>query len=233
MVKDQKATLYQLKVGENYQNLKISSQATIFDFYFHELTIKQIQLGLIGRHQVENCSLALAGFYLLSKKYQFKTNINRIRKVLETASLPGRFQVFKDDSFQVIVDGAHNPQKIRALTQTLKKIYPRQQFNFLITFSRSKDQIPTMRNMLKYLVPLAKKIFITNFILTGQDSVHQSVDQRKIINLLNQLNFDRYQIVTNNKKTIDQLIKKTKNHFIITGSLYLISSIYKYLQKRS
>jgi len=229
IVKNQQASLYQLQSGKNFKNIFLDKQKSIFDFHFDRMVIRKIQLGLIGEYQVENCSLALTGLYLLSKKNHFKINIPIIRVVLKTVSFAGRFQIFETKRRDIVVDGAHNPQKMRAFIFSLKKIYPGQRFNFLISFSRSKDQIPTMRNMLKYIIPLSDKIFLTGFTLVGNDSLHKSVNLEKIIAILKEFNFKNYQTVVNNRLTIKRIIRESDSTLVITGSLYLISSIYKYL----
>lgn len=231
IVKNQQASLYQLQQGKNFKNVFLSKQKTIFDFHFDRMVIKKIQLGLIGGYQVENCSLALAGLWLLAKKNHFKVNLSKIRTVLKTVSFHGRFQILKTKKQDIVVDGAHNPQKMKAFITALKKIYPGQKFNFLISFSRSKDQIPTMRSILKHIIPLSDKIFLTSFTNVSNDSLHKSVSLEKIITILKEFDFKNYQTVVNNRQIIKRVIRESDSTLVITGSLYLISSIYKYLLK--
>ncbi len=188
-----------------------------------------LRLNLRGEYQKENASLALAATYLLSKKYHFPYNKTAVDQALSSAWFPGRFEVRKTKYREVIIDGAHNPQKMKAFISSLVKVYPDQKFDFLISFSRSKDQIPTLRGMLKYIVPVSEKIYVTGFVLTGQDLLHQSVDTGKIVKIIEQLGFKNYKIVANNAKLFD-LLQESQKPLVVTGSLYFIGSIYEELK---
>ncbi len=226
-VSKERGELHVITKNKNYKNVEVTFNSTTFDFGFEDLVLKNIELNLIGFYQAENCALALTVLYLLGKEYGFKLSETQIRKALRAAIFHGRFESFLIGGGRVIVDGAHNPQKMRALTATLNHLYPGIKLNFLIAFKKEKDY----KNMLKYIVEKAQTITLSDFSLEGQDLRHLSENPEKLKEILNQLKFYRYKIVKNNKRLIEDEIISSKKPLIITGSLYFIASIYSVLQK--
>ncbi len=226
-VKNEKGKLYVVVKNKNYKDVEVSFSSTQFNFDFGDLILKKIKLNLIGSHQAENCALALTALYLLSQEYNFKLSETQIRKTLNVAVFHGRFESFTIGGGRVVVDGAHNPQKMRALIATLNQLYPKEKLNFLIAFKKEKDY----KNMLKYIIDKAHAITLSDFSLEGQDLKHVSEDPERLKEILNQLRFHRYKIVKNNKESIENEILYSKKPLVITGSLYFIASLYNVLQK--
>ena len=188
-----------------------------------------MNLGLIGKHQAENCSLALACLCLLSKRDRFKINEKNLRKSLENINIPGRFNILKYYGKKVIIDGAHNKQKMGIFTENLSKIYSGKQFDFIVAFKKGKD----FRSMLEKIVPLAEKVFLSSLsIVNGKKSV-DSVENDLVSKYLRMRKFENFKIIKNNRKEIISAIKSSKNPVVITGSLYFIGSIYPYLIKNN
>lgn len=88
-----------------------------FDYQspWHEL--KGLQIVMLGQHQVRNAALALAARELLPEPLVE----DAVRRGLAATCWPGRLEVFSRNPL-VLVDGAHNPDGIRALCQALPGI---------------------------------------------------------------------------------------------------------------
>ena len=224
VAKEKQATVYYLKKDINYKNIKTDIKKTVFDFSFFNFEIKNLEIGLTGSFQAENCSLALASTLFLSKRDGFFFNLKKIKKTLKNARFRGRFEVFKINKKILIIDGAHNPQKMANFTKNLKKIYPQKKFVFLIAFKKGKDY----SKMLKYIIPLASEIIITQFFINNQNLVHFSEEPEKIVKILQKKNFYQYQIVKKPKNALKLALEQKM--VVVTGSLYLISDIYPTLK---
>jgi len=228
----QKTTLHEVKKDSNFTNISLSKSGTAFDFSYDKWSFPNLDLGLIGGHQVENASNALIVMYVLCHRDRFKMNENKIRLSLKTAKFPGRCEIYSTKYKDVIIDGAHNPQKMSAIIDTIIKLYPKQKFVFLLSFSEGKNQLITLYGMLKQIVPIASKIYLTEFVLDTQgDMIHSSINNKRNILVLKKLGFTNYQVIDSSKRNLENIIKEEKNPLIITGSLYLIGSIYKILLK--
>ena len=69
----------------------------------------------------------------------FFINEKRLRKTLEKISIPGRFNILKYGNKLIILDGAHNEQKMNSFIKNLSHIYPKQKFTFILAFKKGKD----------------------------------------------------------------------------------------------
>ena len=76
------------------------------------------QLTLIGEHQAQNASLAVAAV----REFGSPVNDDHIRIGLLNATWPGRFQVLSNDP-HVIYDVAHNEQGIKSILKTVNNIF--------------------------------------------------------------------------------------------------------------
>ncbi|NTW27617.1 MAG: hypothetical protein HGA36_04790 [Candidatus Moranbacteria bacterium] len=246
---------------KNYSIISSSPQETVFDFNFVipakagiqpllksstsnikpgwipsqagddnavSFSLKSIILGLIGIHQAENCSLALSCLAILSERDEFSINEKLLRSMLRSIKIPGRLEIRKIDRQTLIIDGAHNPQKIEALTSNLANIYPKQKFTFIVAFKKGKD----FKGILKKILPLADKIMLTEFSTSGMDNHSNSIANEEIATFLKSQKFKNFSIIKNKKLDILKEIKTSKKPVVITGSLYLISSIYHLLRNK-
>jgi dihydrofolate synthase/folylpolyglutamate synthase len=206
------------------------------------------RLNLIGDYQKENAGLALTAVYYLSLRDKFTIDQKKIKKVFETASFPGRFDVRKINNKTVIFDGAHNPQKMDAFIGSLVKKYPRKKFNFLLAFKKGKDYQAMLKIILKNVHPPssrkshdygeASKIILTSFLTKNQDMINGSEEPEVISNQLNQLNrpqpvksvgnknFCSVEIIPDLKKAWREILKED-GIIVVTGSLYLVGEIFK------
>lgn len=262
--KEKNAKLHVIKPKKNFTIFSTTPEKTIFNFnpnpqennLFQNQTtaskwkeLENIELGLIGKHQAENCSLALACLAILSERDKFEINEPLLRSMLRSIRIPGRMEIKKigkpasnasparnashndadgrsDAGRQsVIIDGAHNPQKMDSLTTNLSAMFPKQKFTFVVAFKKGKD----FKKMLKKIIPIADKILLTQFSTSGMDNHWSSIDNDEISKFLKSQNFKKFKIISNKHSDILENVRMSKKPVVITGSLYLISSIYAYL----
>jgi len=219
-----RAQLFILRHGINYKDIQENQDKTVFTFDFLKTHLSQISLGLLGKHQAENCSLALSAFILLSRRDGFTFDEEKIRNSLEQANFLGRLSRYRIDGKTVIMDGAHNEQKMKSFIQTVSNLYKGKKFNFLLAFKSTKDFIP----LLELISPIAASITITSFKMKTQDWSCTSKKPEVIAKALYQIGFSNYRVVVNPQEALRQLLKsKDKTDIIITGSFYLISTLYE------
>jgi len=204
-----------------FTNLQLNSKQTSFVFQFQKQKPLKISLSLVGKHQAENCSLALSAIMYLLQRDGLKIKLKTIQTILKTASFPGRFQILSFRNKTLIIDGAHNPQKIKAFIESLKTIYPNHRFNFLLAFKKKKDY----KKMLKYIIPLAENVFLTKFKTKKQDLLPKSIEPKIIRSYLIKQGFKNCQIIKNSQQTLPKLLDRSKKTLVITGSLYLVGEI--------
>lgn len=191
----------------------------------NKVMLKQLHLGMVGKYQAENASLALSAVYTLSQRDTFDVNEQKVRQALSSAHLLGRMEIRHVNSKTVIIDGAHNPQKMQAFLTSLQLLFPKKKFHFLIAFKKNKD----VQSMLKQIIPFAKDITITTFFDSTNDwlQYHASHEPKALGTILDNYNFHNYHVIKSSKKALEACIAVDDiNPIVITGSLYLLGELY-------
>ena len=168
--------------------------------------------GLIGKHQVYNSAIAIE----VAKKLKIPNK--HILAGLKKTKLPCRFEVIKKKPL-IILDGAHNPAKMKSLTNNLKHLeYER--LCLIIGIKEKKDK----RRMLKQIIPYTDKIFVASVKKGMQDKQYLQKFKKSVTNIDNGL---KPKIFFNPRKALDQALKevKAKDLILVTGSLYLTGEI--------
>lgn len=218
---DQNTSIIYLRPQINFKNVKVDLNGATFDYIVSPWSFKQLRIGLCGKHQAENASLAIATVAFLSQRDNLNFKPTTIYQTLKSAVFKGHFETIKIRKKIIILDGAHNPIKMRALVSTLKTIFPKRQFAFLLVFKKGKD-IPSM---LRYILPSASAIFLTSFGAKDQNSHHRIELSKSVRKIFNQLGFYRYRIIQNPKQALSLALRQTKGILVITGSLYFVEEI--------
>lgn len=223
--KETKGQLIYVKKKTNYDKIRIEKNKVYFDYRFNKKILSNLQLNTNASYQAENCSLALTVFYYLSKRDNFIPDETKIRQCLKSINFIGRMESVFIKNKTLILDGAHNPQKMKSFIDSLRLAYPNKKFSFLIAFREGKD----FRSMIDYIIPVATKIILTDYVTTSYDMVHHSVSPEIIVKYFKKKKFHNYEIIRDKSLAIDQLIKYSEKTVVITGSFYLLSTIYPIL----
>lgn len=115
---------------------------------------RHLRIQLLGNYQMENAMTVLDIIDCLQRR-GFGISENTIRAGLAQATWPGRFEVLSRDPL-LIVDGAHNPNGVEALVDTIRAYFPDQKINFVMGVMKDKDY----HTMLRLIAPYAAR-FIT------------------------------------------------------------------------
>ncbi|MBR1730929.1 MAG: bifunctional folylpolyglutamate synthase/dihydrofolate synthase, partial [Ruminococcus sp.] len=114
-----------------------SLSGTILRYNDTELVLK-----LLGSHQVENASTALAAIEQVRKS--LKISDDNIRNGFELTTNPARFELLSR-SPAVILDGAHNPDGISALREAYKKYFGGDKAVLILGMLSDKDSKSSVR----------------------------------------------------------------------------------------
>lgn len=135
-----------------------------------------------------------------------------INKAIQTLKIPLRFEIIQQQP-KIILDGAHNPSKIKNLAKQLAK----EKYNNLYLvcgFAKNKDA----KNSLKHLLPLCSKVYATRFL----NPTRKAYPLYKLGQICKQGN-KPVEIFLGPYQALQQAQKKaTKNDLIVvTGSFFL------------
>jgi len=118
-------------------------------------TFEHLAVPLRGEHQALNCGLALAILDKLTER-GFSCPPDKVARGLERVTLPGRFELVCA-SPRIILDGAHNPESMRALMKAMSANMSYDSLTVVFGIASDKD-IP---NSLRPLAQAADKVIFT------------------------------------------------------------------------
>ncbi len=128
--------------GEDFQSkvLAFDSRMQKLEFTSHLIgrVGKEYELSLLGEHQVQNSAIALMAAVVLHHQDR-RVTPETIRKALRVVSWPGRFELVKAGSQEILLDGAHNPAGMESLRRSLDRYFPAKPRVFLLGILRDKE----------------------------------------------------------------------------------------------
>lgn len=165
----------------------------------------------LAAYQRRNYVLALATANYLAARDGFKLVTIDPRDI----HIPGRMQKMTINGKKLIVDGAHNPQKMQAFVKSIQELYPRQQLDIVLAMRTSKDYVATVGE----LEPIASKVICTEF--GNNEAAFESVPTGELAEACK-----KYAIpCIEEKEAISALRLILTNPGIITGSLYILKNL--------
>lgn len=192
------------------------------DFHYQNITFNQLHIPLIAEYQFENISVALVTFIEFMKREKKEIDQHKLKSELKELHIPGRMEMIQYKKRELIIDGAHNPQKMEAFIKSLMHIYKDERFTFLLSFKKGKDYEPILR----FVLPFAESIIITSFDNTNQGMGQlYSEDPNVIAEILKKMNYGYFEVIPELQKALDKTLE-SKKMIVVTGSLYLIGEVY-------
>ena len=126
----------------------------------------------------------------------------------------------------VILDGAHNPDKMRAMVKSIQDIWKGKKITAIAAIKEDKNA----KEMLEILLPICWKIILTQYKVKMDQGEILSYPPKTLSLLLNQIDSrNRYEIIISPQYSLQQAINNAdrKDIILVTGSLYLVGEIKK------
>ncbi len=156
-----------LRVGEDtrYQVRHLSPDGGRFDFWgLDGKEWPDLRLPLLGEHQVTNAAVALTAIEALGRFGRVDIPRSAARAGLEQVRFPGRLEIVQREPV-VVLDGAHNPDKMHKLSLALEKLFPHKRLILVIGVIAAKD----FAQIVSIIAPLADSIVVTAPRVPGKD----------------------------------------------------------------
>jgi len=146
IARERGARLYEMDGELRCKPVGATLDGQIFDYQSPWRELKGLRIAMLGQHQVRNAALALAVRELLPEPFVEAA----VRRGLAATCWPGRLEVFSRNPL-VLVDGAHNPDGIRALCRALPGILGGKKLRLVVGILGDK----AVGEILAEIVPLA------------------------------------------------------------------------------
>jgi len=140
------------RLGKDFQ---YRATASGLHYYGIKRRLHGLEPGLRGRFQNRNATVALASLERL-EAHGFHLLAQHIRNGLQKSRWPGRMQVVSGKP-TIVLDGAHNPAAVRALSSSIRSDLDYRRLILVIGVMEDKD----IGRMLKGIVPLSDYVIYT------------------------------------------------------------------------
>lgn len=179
-----------------------------------------LELSLLGTHQILNCAVAVSSCEEL-RKNGFRIENSDIIEALKNVKWIGRLEVLGKKPL-IVLDGAHNIDGIKNLVKSVKKYLVYNNIILIIGILADKQ----IDEMITLIAPLAKKIIV----VTPNSNRAQNADvlKRAIENYnINCEAFESYEMAYNAARSYC----KAEDLLLVCGSLYMIGDMRKIIKK--
>lgn len=177
--------------------------------------------------QRRNWYLAFSVFsYLIERDGLEELGNGRLDETTHTY-IPARMEVIQVKDKTVILDAAHNPQKLSTLIKSIRHDYPKQPVACLVSFIRTKQT--KVRDNLEALIPVSSHLIVTAFSQVDADRI--SVNPLSIVEACDELGYDQWELVPKPEQAFRKLLSRKEKVLLVTGSFFLLNHIRPIIMK--
>jgi dihydrofolate synthase/folylpolyglutamate synthase len=222
---DKRSTLYLMGEQFGYVLKNSSALGSTFDFHGPFRDLSDLEISMVGEHQVKNAVCALMALEVMRQYYALVTEDELEREALHTTTWAGRLELVQTKP-RLLLDGAHNPEGAHALANALRTAYSYEKLHAVMGMLETKDQ----RGTLAQLLPLLHTLIVTEPVF------RKKCDAAKLAAVAKQV---QAELGTNVTIIVQPEWQQALAHLkelandadlaLVTGTLYLISDARAYL----
>lgn len=171
--------------------------------------------------QQRNWYMALSVYEYVAKHYELlELDENMLVATTETY-VPARMETVTYRDKTIVLDGAHNPQKLAALVRSLRRAYPKKSVACMVSFVKSKQA--KIHNNLEILLPAVTKVIATDFNIRNPDRM--AADPLDIIKHCEELGFHTWQLAPDPVEAFELLMSQSEEVLLVVGSFFLPETV--------
>ncbi|UCE18805.1 MAG: bifunctional folylpolyglutamate synthase/dihydrofolate synthase [Gemmatimonadota bacterium] len=180
-----------------------------------------LQVPLLGRHQVRNAAAAVLAIDVLNSNGVAVSEGN-VRQGIAGTTWPGRLQVLQKRPL-FLVDGAHNPGGMHALKDALQEFFTYK--NLILVFGVMSNKSYT--EMLRAIVPMAHHVLLT------RPNMERALNCRVLAEEVSLLT-SRFEVIPSVSQAVRRAFTIADPGDVVcaAGSLFLVGDILKSRMKR-
>lgn len=176
-----------------------------------------------GDYQKTNNQMALAVCRLVADRDGWKLDPELSESVLQQVFIPGRFEKRHFKDHLLILDGAHNPQKLSAFANRLQR-ENKSPVTLILSLGEQKDA----RKCLAILKPVVSRIILTEYFTKQQDIPVRPQAIQTLAMYCRELGIDAITHIS--PRDALHAAAKHPEPIAATGSFYLIGEIDREMQ---
>lgn len=228
--RSKQATVYHLGDQFSFEPLSTKENEQKFSFQGPFRALESLTVTMNGMHQITNAATAVMTLEVLRQYYALIVDDEDLSAGLANTSWPGRLEMVSQ-SPRIVIDGAHNPEGMEALSHALRDIYKFDRLNVMMAMMPNKNHEHTLRHIL----PMVDTLVIT------EPDFHKKMNAADLAavaeGLRTELGRPRNVIVEPDWRRALELLQDAEGSSapsentlnVITGTLYLIADVRSWL----
>lgn len=172
-------------------------------------------------YQQRNWRLAYAAYQYLEARDDLQNLTSKVLQETQAIKVPARMEIKELNNRTLIMDGAHNVQKMAAFVASFRRRFPDTKAAIAISLKRDKER--DYQALVSVLAPIASRVIATTFSTT-QDLPVQSLDPQLIAQAFTDAGVPA-ESVPDQVEAIEKLLAGQENVCIVTGSFYLLGQL--------
>lgn len=209
-------------LGQDFrlEQVTITPSGTNFDYVSPAHTCRQLHTPVPGRFQAYNAALALRAVEIVAAKNQRPLDEDAVRKAIDSTRIPGRFEIVQPEPV-VILDAAHNADKMAALIAALKSLYQPDEIIFVCAFTSGREP----QNLFQLMLAVSRTFYLTRAILGFREDEEPLYLKHVLTGLDSTV---KTRIALDPFRALDLAIHEAQQHgkvVCVTGSAYLVGHV--------
>lgn len=197
---------------ESEKNLQSITIKTVNDIY-------DIELSLLGKHQLLNCSVVVfAAEELMGQGIAIKKE--HIQNALSKVKWPGRLEIMKNKPL-VVIDGAHNIDGIKKLAESVDMYFSYKNLVLILGILADKQ----VKEMINAIVPKASKVIAVTPHSDRAELAEELAEEIRNIN-------PNVEVIEDYEKAYVDALSYCgeEDMLLISGSLYMIGDMRRIIR---
>lgn len=188
----------------------------------HEIVEDALAGSDLPPFQQRNWTLAKAAFDFVTERDRLAALGAPEEAATQHTVVPGRMEAIHIGDKTVVLDGAHNAQKLQALSLAMCERFGDQPVAALIGMMDDKEEY--LKAAIAELASTIHALIATKFDL-GQDVPRSALPPETIQNLAAQAGIYETEVIPDPVEALNRLLKRPEPVLLVTGSLYLVSML--------
>ena len=180
----------------------------------------KMAFGQMPIYQRRNWLLADTVFNYLRNRDKLPNLTRQVLQLTQAVQVPARMEARQLGGKTIVMDGAHNAQKMTAFIGSFQQQYPGQEPAVLLALKQDKEY----QSVVPLLAALTSHIIITTFEST-QDLPIRSMDPDELAKAFTAANVANVTVIPDHHQAYEALLSSAEPIGVITGSLYLLGQI--------
>jgi dihydrofolate synthase / folylpolyglutamate synthase len=202
--------------------IREAAQQKQADLHMLEADEAQSQLRFLPLFQQRNLGLARAAVDWVLRRDGGKRLGKEQIELAAHVHIPGRMEVFKHAGKTIIVDVAHNAQKLEALGRSLQQQYAPKPVAALVSLADGRND--RLDEAAREMTAMASHLIVTTFG-GPEDGPHHSVPPAVLVGACKRHGARSIEIIPDAEPALQALLARPEPVVVVTGSFFLLNHI--------